>query len=224
MGRSSVLVGILKVFDLVAVALCFATAGLLVSADAEFFSVRQFLALRFSLGNIIIFGGFVALWHLLFSGFGLYEGSLSSSAYRRAIDILKATSIGTCAIVAVAVPFKISFVDARFLLMFWTSVSFLSFCSRVVAKVLLARYNSKEDGCQVPYPIEFAGLSPDEGSVDQPFSAVRAHCARLASEGIKEIMDAGADVAGVVLTQANLREIGSYGYGGLRPYHAGSQE
>ena len=41
----------------------------------------------------------------------------------------------------------------------------------------------------------------------------------IASEGLKEIMDAGADVAGVVLTQANLRKVGSYGYGGLRPYY-----
>ena len=46
----------------------------------------------------------------------------------------------------------------------------------------------------------------------------------IASEGLKEIMDAGADVAGVVLTQANFRKIGSYGYGGLRPYYGRSQE
>ncbi len=44
----------------------------------------------------------------------------------------------------------------------------------------------------------------------------------IAFAGLKEIVDAGADVAGVVLTQANLRKIGSYGYGGLRPYYGRS--
>ena len=37
--------------------------------------------------------------------------------------------------------------------------------------------------------------------------------------GLKEITDAGGDVAGVVLTQANLRKIGSYGYSAFRPYY-----
>lgn len=46
----------------------------------------------------------------------------------------------------------------------------------------------------------------------------------IASAGLKEIMDTGANVAGVVLTQADLQKIGSYGYGGLRSYYGRSQE
>ena len=45
----------------------------------------------------------------------------------------------------------------------------------------------------------------------------------IASAGLKEIVDTGANVAGVVLTRADLKKIGSYGYGGLRPYYGRSQ-
>jgi exopolysaccharide biosynthesis polyprenyl glycosylphosphotransferase len=103
------------------------------------------MALRISLGNFILFGVFAVLWHLLFSAFGLYEDSLLSPAYSKAINVLKATSVGTCAIVALAVPFKISFIDARFMLIFWSGVSCLSFCSRLMAKELLVRYNRREE-------------------------------------------------------------------------------
>ena len=124
---------------------CFTLAAVLIAPGIDVASIREFMGLRISLGNFILFTAFVALWHLLFSAFGLYEGSLLSNAYRKAIDVLKATSIGTCVIVALAVPFKISFVDARFMLIFWTSVSLLSFCSRLIARELLVRYNRREE-------------------------------------------------------------------------------
>ena len=44
-----------------------------------------------------------------------------------------------------------------------------------------------------------------------------------ASAGLKEIMDTGANVAGVVLTRADFKKIESYGYGGLRSYYGRAQ-
>jgi len=124
---------------------CFAFSAVLFTPGLDVSTIREFMELRISLGNFFLFSAFAALWHPLFSAFGLYEDSLLSNAYRKAVDVLKATSIGTCAIVALAVPFKISFVDVQFTLIFWTSVSFLSFCSRLIARALLVRYNSQED-------------------------------------------------------------------------------
>ena len=145
MDRHQYLVIGSKVLDVVIMVSCFTVAAVLVAPGLDVATIREFMALRISLGNFILFGAFAALWHLLFTAFGLYEDPAFTNAYRKAVDVLKATSIGTCAIVAVAVPFKISFIDARFLLIFWTSVSFLSFCSRLIAKELLARHNRQEE-------------------------------------------------------------------------------
>jgi exopolysaccharide biosynthesis polyprenyl glycosylphosphotransferase len=145
MDRYQYFVSGLKVLDLVVMASCFILSAVLVAPGLDVATIREFMGLRISLGNFILFGAFAVLWHLLFSAFGLYGDSLLWNGYRTAIDVLKATSIGTCAIVALAVPFKISFVDARFLLIFWTSVSFLSFCSRLIARELLVRYNRHEE-------------------------------------------------------------------------------
>ena len=145
MDRHQYLVRGLKVLDLVVMVSCFTIAAVLAAPGVDVATIREFMALRISLGNFILFGAFAALWHVLFSAFGLYEDPLFSNSYRKAMDVVKAASIGTCAIVAVAVPFKISFIDARFLLIFWTSVSILSFCSRLVARGMMARYNSQEE-------------------------------------------------------------------------------
>jgi len=144
MDRLQNLVSGLKVLDLVVMVSCFTLAAVLIAPGLDVATIREFMGLRISLGNFILFTAFVALWHLLFSAFGLYENSLLPIAYRKAIDVLKATSIGTCVIVAIAVPFKISFVDARFMLIFWTSVSLLSFCIRLIARELLVRHNGQE--------------------------------------------------------------------------------
>jgi exopolysaccharide biosynthesis polyprenyl glycosylphosphotransferase len=87
----------------------------------------------------------MSAWHVLYTAFGLYQKPLFSDWYGEAKDLLKATSIGTCTIVAAAVPFEISFIDARFMLIFWISVNILSFCGRLVAKELLLRHYRQEE-------------------------------------------------------------------------------
>jgi len=129
----------LKALDLVVMVSCFAFAAILIAPGLDVATIREFMGLRISLGNFILFGAIVAFWQLLFSGFGLYEDSILWNGYRKAIDVLKATSIGTCTIVALAVPFEISFIDARFMLIFWTSVSIVSIGSRFIARELSVR-------------------------------------------------------------------------------------
>lgn len=144
MGQHPNLVSGLKLFDLVVMVSCFTLAAVLIAPDFDVTTIREFLELRISLGNFVLFGAFVAIWHLLYSAFGLYEDSLRWNGYRKAIDVLKATSIGTCAIVALAVPFEISFIDARFMLIFWTSISITSFCGHLIIRDLLLHHDRKE--------------------------------------------------------------------------------
>lgn len=134
----------LKILDLAVMVSCFTLAAVLIAPDLDVATIREFMGIRISLGNFILFGTFVTLWHLLFCAFGLYGNSLHWNGYRKAIDVIKATSIGTCTIVALAVPFEISFIDARFVLAFWSSSSFFSFSGRYVIREILTHLNGQE--------------------------------------------------------------------------------
>ena len=91
---------------------CFVAAALLLMSSIDSLSIREFLELRISLGNLLLVGLFVALWQMLFSAFGLYQGLLFSNVWTQVTGLVKATSIGTCVIVTLAVVFDISFVGA----------------------------------------------------------------------------------------------------------------
>ncbi len=136
-------IGILKSLDLMVMGACFLLAVALAAPGIEGVVIRDFMGMRVSVGNVILLGGFSSIWLLLFSAFGLYHELLVASLFGKAKDVLKATSIGTCIIIALAVPFDISIVDAQFVLVFWTSVSILSFCSRLLARKLVLLYRER---------------------------------------------------------------------------------
>lgn len=144
MNHQQNLISGLKIIDLVVMTACFGLAALLVAPGLNVDTIREFAELRVSLGNFVLFGIFVALWHLLYSIFGLYERNLQWNSYRKFADVLKATSIGTCAIVALAVPFQISFVDARFVMVFWGSVSLIAFFVRYFLRKLMIRHRNQD--------------------------------------------------------------------------------
>ena len=144
MGQHPNAVRGLKVFDLLVMVSCFTVATILVAPGVDVATLREFFQLRVSLGNFLLFGIFVAMWHLLYSAVGLYEDPLHWKSDRKPIEVLKATSIGTCAIVALAVPFQISFIDARFVLVFWASVSVTTYFGRLIVRDLLLHRDRKQ--------------------------------------------------------------------------------
>ena len=73
MGRYKFLNKGLKAFDVVTMVVVFTTSAIFASPELDNVTVGQFLAVRIKIGNFVLFGGFVALWHILFSSFGLYR-------------------------------------------------------------------------------------------------------------------------------------------------------
>jgi exopolysaccharide biosynthesis polyprenyl glycosylphosphotransferase len=135
----------LKVIDLLIMAGCFAFAEVFAMPQQDFASVSSFLSLQIKLSNFAILGGLAIVWHILFCAYGLYDDLLLASSYRKAKDVLKATSIGTCLIVAIAAVLDVNFVDARFMVVFWPTVSILSFGIRYVARKALVGYYGQEE-------------------------------------------------------------------------------
>jgi exopolysaccharide biosynthesis polyprenyl glycosylphosphotransferase len=131
----------LKLVDLVTMIACFtfAAVAVLTLAGKDIGTIRDILGTRISIGNFLIFAVFPLSWHLLFCAFGLYDDLLLSGVFHKAKDVLKATSIGTCIIVGLAVPFQISFIDTTFMVIFWSSTSLLAFSVRYTLRKMLVR-------------------------------------------------------------------------------------
>ena len=136
----------LKLADFAIMFACFGLSALASSllTGNEVEHIGDFLAMRISVANVMLLTVFPVVWYLLFSALGLYDDLLHSSVSTKAKDVLKATSIGTCIIVALTVPFSISFIDATFMMIFWASVSLMSFGIRYTMRILLLRYRSQE--------------------------------------------------------------------------------
>jgi FlaA1/EpsC-like NDP-sugar epimerase len=82
-------------------------------------SLADFLAIRTSVRNFVLFTALILVWHSLFSSLGLYHSKRLSRQHIEALDVAKATSLATLALFLVGSFFHLSVVDPLFLLMFW---------------------------------------------------------------------------------------------------------
>ena len=105
--RRAFALALFKSFDLAVMACSFLVAAA-VTRDIHIVPLNEYLAIRVEVRNFVLFLAILLLWHYSFSVFGLYRSRrLSSSWHREAGDVAKAVSLGTLAIVAIALVFNI---------------------------------------------------------------------------------------------------------------------
>ncbi len=182
MDRDQNLMRGLKLADFAIMLACFTLSAVVVLAlsGKDIGTIRDFLSMRTTIGNGLLFVVFPFIWYLLFCAFGLYDDLLLSSVFRKAKDVLKATSVGTCSIVAVAVPFQISFVDTTFMLIFWGSASLASFGIRFTIRKLMVQYRGRTENLRKVLIV-----------------GVNSRAVRLARQ-MQESKDAGCEIIGFV--------------------------
>ena len=129
----------LQFLDLLAAALCLLLAAAVVAHRLPNLSFEQFLAMRVKLSNFLLIGAFMAAWHLILVAVGLYESRRLSSLQGEAVDILKASSLGTALLLIVSVIVPIRMVDTLFLLVYWSSISVFMILGRLVLRSTLRR-------------------------------------------------------------------------------------
>ena len=80
----------LKLADFAIMLACFALSAIssFIMSGNDVIAASDFLAVRISVANIIVFSAFAILWHVLFSAFGLYQDLLHSSVFKKAKDVL----------------------------------------------------------------------------------------------------------------------------------------
>jgi exopolysaccharide biosynthesis polyprenyl glycosylphosphotransferase len=121
--RRKVLLGALKLFDLMLMICTFLLSTVSVLRQSGAITFSQFLSMRIKLGNCILFFALLAMWHGICSIFGLYDSRRMSSHAAEAIDTFAATTTGTLAISVAARAFHIRMITPRFLLVFWVIVT-----------------------------------------------------------------------------------------------------
>ncbi|MGO8795886.1 MAG: sugar transferase [Candidatus Sulfotelmatobacter sp.] len=128
----------LKVFDLLLMVVTFAVSTLPLYHRVGRLSLAEFFAMRVKLGNLLLFLGFLLIWHILFSVFGLYGSKRMSSRWEEVRDIVAVTTLGTAMIAAAALTFRIWVVGRVFLVLFWLLSTSCVLLSRLLIRGSLA--------------------------------------------------------------------------------------
>lgn len=135
---------LVKVLDIAVVLLCFGLATLTVShIFSSSVSLSEFLAYRIKIQNFIIFSGILLMWHRVFGFFDLYESRRLSRQRDEVKDIVKATSVGTILMYAVAIAFHVTMINYVFVGVFWVSLSFITAANRLTVRYVLRQVRIK---------------------------------------------------------------------------------
>jgi exopolysaccharide biosynthesis polyprenyl glycosylphosphotransferase len=126
-----------KLFDLLVMVAMFLLAAAVVYLQNNTITFHEFLHMRFKVENYALFSGFVLVWHVIFSGFGLYHSYRLSSIRVEMADFLKAIILGVLIIFISAWIFAIEIVTPVFLLIFGCGISIVTISSRLVLRRLL---------------------------------------------------------------------------------------
>jgi len=138
-NRRYVLLSLFKLFDLGLLVGSFIAAAIPSLSEVGATSLSDFLSMRISVRNFVLFACLLLLWHLLFLCFGLYESKRFSNQHREDLDVLKATSLGTFVLLELGIPFHLSVIHPRFLLVFWAVSTISTVAIREALRLVLKR-------------------------------------------------------------------------------------
>lgn len=137
--RRRILVDALKLFDLSVMVVAFALATVPSWGVGRTISAADFFSMRVKLGNLIIFLGLLLLWHLFFSGFGLYGSHRLSSRLSESFDIVRATALSAAVVLVAASLFNIRMVSLRYVGVFFAFCTVLLVASRLILRFILVQ-------------------------------------------------------------------------------------
>ncbi|HKR86321.1 MAG TPA: sugar transferase [Terriglobales bacterium] len=138
-NRTRFLVSALKLSDIGVMLGSILLVLYLVVPDRSVIGVSGFLAMRIKVQNFIVFFALVALWHMTFSIFGLYNSRRMLGRQADLIDSIRATSLGTFFFSMAALSFHIRMMSPRFLALFWATVTTGVVLQRFILRSVLER-------------------------------------------------------------------------------------
>src|SRR4030043_983041 len=141
--RRKILLETFKLFDLLVMVFAFGLGMLASYEQSGVASFAQFLSMRIKIQNFALFLGFLIAWHISLSLFGLYHSRRFSTRLNEAIDVIKASSIGTFLIFIASFLFNIRLATPVFFAVFWTGSSAITMLSRLTLRYILDWFRLK---------------------------------------------------------------------------------
>lgn len=135
--RRYILWSLFKFSDVVLLVVSFIAAAMASLHSIGAASLAEFLSLRISVRNFVLFASLLLLWHSLFSFLGLYESKRLSSKRTEALHVLTATSLATAVLFLVSTLFRLSLNHFLFLSLFWLVSTSTTVLSRRMLRSLL---------------------------------------------------------------------------------------
>lgn len=126
-----------KLFDLASLSCALPLVVAIDSGAATWPNIAHVFAMRIAIGNLVIFGAYIAVCGAVFSACGLYRSHRLSSLSRRAREILLAITLITGIIFIARGPLDLSFATNKFLLTFWLFLLVFFVLAHEIAQQLL---------------------------------------------------------------------------------------
>lgn len=139
-GRNRFIKYLAKVFDLCILTTAFICAGIVLSEGMTF---TQFMALRIKLGNFLLFGLLLFIWHNLFIVCGLYASKRLTTLWAAILEICKATLLAAVVLTILIRIFRIHLGTPAFVVIFWAFCTAGMIGGRIAARSLLLALRSR---------------------------------------------------------------------------------
>jgi exopolysaccharide biosynthesis polyprenyl glycosylphosphotransferase len=132
----------LKLFDLALLIVSFGMATLPILARLGPVSFAQFWSMRVKLQNLVVFFGFLCIWHIIFSMFGLYSSKRLASRRKEVLDVVKATTLSSAVLAFGTFVVGFRMVTPGFVMTFWACSTFAVASTRLALRTWLRRFRA----------------------------------------------------------------------------------
>lgn len=100
-------------------------------------SLKAFFSTRMTVMDLVFIAVAIFTWHVSFRRIGLYEAKRFGWSYEEYLDVLKATSLGTCIIGGIASFFYTELLNSYFIVVFWVSAAIFTILTRLTMRLIL---------------------------------------------------------------------------------------
>ena len=127
-----------KVYNLVVMTSAFLLATLLTYSQISSQSLDTFLKLRLEIKNFALLLLLLAIWHMIFTSFQVYQSRRLETLWLNEItDVLKATTVGMLAVGGLGLLFQMEMLTPRFLAVLWLVATPVAIASRLIMRYTL---------------------------------------------------------------------------------------
>jgi len=136
-GNRTILKHMAKLYDLAMIVASFVLATFLLNTPGNAMSLKEFMAMRITLGNVLLFGILLLCWHNLFILCGLYDSKRLTPRSSEILGVCKASILAALILLLAAQLLHIQMVSSRFVTTMWVICTSAMIAGRLVAGSIL---------------------------------------------------------------------------------------